>query len=122
MGKGRLRLLSGTPMLAKPASATAMLSYQMVRDVVAANVLPEGALSLLCGGIGDLLDHVGPEDAIAFTGSLETANRIRGHRNVLTRGTLVNVEADSVNAALLAPDVVPATTPSMLSSRKLRAR
>ncbi len=107
--KAACALLSGVPMLAKPASATALLSHQMVRDVVAAKVLPEGALSLLCGGIGDLLDHVGPEDAIAFTGSSETANRIRSHRNVLARGTLVNVEADSVNAALLAPGVAPAT-------------
>ena len=46
-----------------------MISHQMVRDVVAAKVVPEGALNLLCGGIGDLLDHVGPEDLIAFTGS-----------------------------------------------------
>ena len=106
--KAACALLSGMPMLAKPASATAMLSHQMVRDVVAAKVLPEGALSLLCGGIGDLLDHVGPEDAIAFTGSSETANHIRSHRKVLTRGTLVNVEADS--AAILAPGVAPATT------------
>jgi 3,4-dehydroadipyl-CoA semialdehyde dehydrogenase len=108
--KAACALLSGVPMLAKPATATAMLSHQMVRDVVAAKIVPEGALSLLCGGIGDLLDHVGPEDAIAFTGSSETANHIRGHRNVLTRGTLVNVEADSVNAALLAPGIAPATT------------
>jgi 3,4-dehydroadipyl-CoA semialdehyde dehydrogenase len=107
--KAACALLSGVPMLAKPASATAMLSHQMVRDVVAANVLPEGALSLLCGGIGDLIDHLGPEDAIAFTGSSETASRIRSNRNVLSRGTLVNVEADSVNAALLAPGVEPAT-------------
>jgi 3,4-dehydroadipyl-CoA semialdehyde dehydrogenase len=107
--KAACALLSGVPMLAKPASATALLSHQMVRDVIAAKVLPDGALSLLCGGIGDLLDHVGPEDSIAFTGSSETANRIRGHRNVLARGTLVNVEADSVNAALLAPGVAPAT-------------
>jgi len=107
--KAACALLSGMPMLVKPASATAMLSHQMVRDVVAANVLPEGALSLLCGGIGDLIDHVTPEDVIAFTGSSETANRIRAHRNVLSRGTLVNVEADSVNAALLAPGVAPAT-------------
>lgn len=107
--KAACALLSGMPMLAKPASATAMLSHQMVRDVVAANVLPDGALSLLCGGIGDLIDHVGPEDAIAFTGSSETANKIRAHRNVLKRGTLVNVEADSVNAALLAPGVAAAT-------------
>ena len=108
--KAACALLSGMPMLAKPASATAMLSYQMVRDVVAANVLPHGTLSLLCGGVGDLLDHVGPEDVIAFTGSSDTASRIRSHRNVLAQGTLVNVEADSVNAALLAP-CVGVTTP-----------
>jgi 3,4-dehydroadipyl-CoA semialdehyde dehydrogenase len=75
--KAACALLSGMPMVAKPASATAMLSHQMVRDVVAAKVMPEGALSLLCGGIGDLLDHVGHEDVIAFTGSSETANHIR---------------------------------------------
>ena len=107
--KAACALLSGMPILAKPASATAMLSHQMVRDVVAANILPQGAISLLCGGIGDLLDHVGPEDVIAFTGSSETASRIRSHRNVLARGALVNVEADSVNAALLAPGVTAAT-------------
>jgi 3,4-dehydroadipyl-CoA semialdehyde dehydrogenase len=106
--KAACALLSGMAVLAKPASATCWLSHQMVRDVVAANVLPEGALSLLCGGIGDLLDHVTADDVIAFTGSSETANRIRAHRNVLARGTLVNVEADSVNAALLAPGVAPA--------------
>jgi 3,4-dehydroadipyl-CoA semialdehyde dehydrogenase len=93
------------PMLAKPASATCWLSHQMVRDVIAANVLPEGTLNLLCGGIGDLLDHVTAEDVIAFTGSSGTAQRIAGHRNVLTRGVPVNIEADSVNAALLAPGV-----------------
>ena len=79
----------------------------MVRDVVAANVLPEGALSLLCGGIGDLLDHLNPDDVIAFTGSSETAAHIRAHPNVLARGVAVNVEADSINAALLAPDAAP---------------
>lgn len=107
--KAACALLSGVPMLAKPASATALLSHQMVRDVVAAKVLPDGALSVLCGGIGDLLDHVTPDDVIAFTGSSETAHRIRAHRNVLARGTLVNVEADSVNAALLAPGVAAGT-------------
>ena len=107
--KAACALLSGMPMLAKPASATCWLSHQMVRDVVAANVLPDGALSLLCGGIGDLLDHVTADDVIAFTGSSDTAQRIAGHRNVLTRGTRVNLEADSVNAALLAPGVAAAT-------------
>ena len=107
--KAACALLSGMPMLAKPASSTCWLSHQMVRDVIAAKVLPEGALSLLCGGIGDLLDHVTAEDVIAFTGSSETASRIVAHRNVLARGARVNIEADSVNAALLAPGVAPAT-------------
>jgi len=107
--KAACALLSGMPMLAKPASATCWLSHQMVRDVVAANVLPEGALSLLCGGVGDLLDHVTADDVIAFTGSSATAQRIHSARNVLTSGPHVNVEADSVNAALLAPGVQAAT-------------
>jgi 3,4-dehydroadipyl-CoA semialdehyde dehydrogenase len=107
--KAACALLSGMPMLAKPASATCWLSHQMVRDVMAAKVLPAGALSLLCGGIGDLLDHVTAADVIAFTGSSDTANKIVSHRNVLARGTRVNVEADSINAALLAPGVAAAT-------------
>jgi 3,4-dehydroadipyl-CoA semialdehyde dehydrogenase len=101
--KAACALLAGMPLLAKPASATCLLSYQMVRDVVAAGILPEGTLSLLCGGIGDLLDHTTGDDVIAFTGSSYTASQIRSHRNVLARGTMVNVEADSVNAAVLAP-------------------
>lgn len=107
--KAACALLAGMPVFAKPASATCLLSHEMVRDVVAANVLPKGALSLLCGGIGDLLDHVNSEDVIAFTGSSETGNRIRSNPNVLKRSTLVNVEADSVNAVLLAPSAAPAT-------------
>jgi len=105
--KAAVSLLAGVPALVKPATATALLSHAMVRDVVAANVLPIGALSLLCGGVGDLLDHLTEEDVIAFTGSSATASRIRRHPNVLARGLVVNVEADSVNAALLAPDAAP---------------
>src|SRR5688572_8419977 len=101
--KAAVSLLAGVPVLAKPASSTAMLTHEMVRDVIAANVLPEGALSLLCGGAGDLLDGVTADDVIAFTGSSETASRIRKHPNILARGVHVNIEADSVNAALLAP-------------------
>jgi 3,4-dehydroadipyl-CoA semialdehyde dehydrogenase len=105
--KAAVSILSGVPLLAKPASATSMLAHAMVRDVVAANVLPEGALSLLCGGAGDLLSHLTGDDVIAFTGSAETAARVRGDRNVVARGVPVNIEADSINAALLAPDAQP---------------
>jgi 3,4-dehydroadipyl-CoA semialdehyde dehydrogenase len=109
--KAAVSLLAGVPVLAKPASATALLSHAMVRDVIAANVLPVGALSLLCGGAGDVLDHVTGDDIIAFTGSSGTATQIRSHHNVLERGVLVNVEADSLNAALLAPGAAPGTLP-----------
>jgi len=102
--KAAVALIAGVPVLAKPASATALLAHEMVRDVIAANVLPTGALSLLVGGAGDLLGAVTSDDVIAFTGSADTAARVRGHSNVLAKSVSVNIEADSINAAVLAPD------------------
>ncbi len=97
-------LLSGVPVLAKPATATAWLAQQMVADIVKAAILPDGALSIVCGRAGDLLDHVTGEDAIAFTGSAETAARIRSHPAVAHRSARTNIEADSLNVAVLGPD------------------
>jgi 3,4-dehydroadipyl-CoA semialdehyde dehydrogenase len=102
--KAAVSLLAGMPVLAKPASSTALLAHAMVADVIAAKVLPHGALSLVCGGIGTLLDSLCSEDVIAFTGSADTAARVRGHANVVAKSVPVNIEADSINAALLAPD------------------
>src|SRR5882672_1685116 len=101
--KAAVSLLAGVPVLAKPASSTALLAHVMVKDVIAAKVLPEGALNLLCGGAGDLLGALASDDVIAFTGSADTAARVRGHANVVGRSVPVNIEADSINAALLAP-------------------
>src|SRR6266852_7416259 len=105
--KAAVSLIAGVPVLAKPASATALLAHAMVKDVVAAKVLPEGSLSLLCGGAGDLLAALGSDDVIAFTGSADTAARVRGHPDVVARSVPVNIEADSINAALLAPGAAP---------------
>jgi 3,4-dehydroadipyl-CoA semialdehyde dehydrogenase len=102
--KAAVALLAGVPVLSKPASATALLAYEMVRDVIAANVLPDGALSLLVGSAGDLLGHLSGDDVVAFTGSADTAARVRGHPNLVARSVPVNIEADSINAAVLAPD------------------
>jgi 3,4-dehydroadipyl-CoA semialdehyde dehydrogenase len=102
--KAAVSLLAGMPVLAKPASATALLAHEMVSNVIAAQVLPDGALSLLVGSAGDLLDYVTSDDVIAFTGSADTAARVRGHRNVVVQNVPVNIEADSINTALLAPD------------------
>jgi 3,4-dehydroadipyl-CoA semialdehyde dehydrogenase len=105
--KAAVALLAGVPVLAKPASSTALLACEMVRDVIAAAVAPAGSLNILCGGIGDLLSHLTFDDMVAFTGSRETAQRIRGHRNVIEHNVPMNIEADSLNAAILAPDAAP---------------
>lgn len=102
--KAAVALLAGVPVLAKPATATALLSYQMVQDVIAAGVLPAGALSLICGSARGLADHVTGADAIAFTGSAETAHALRAHANVIASAVRFNVEADSLNASILGPD------------------
>jgi 3,4-dehydroadipyl-CoA semialdehyde dehydrogenase len=93
--------LAGVPVVAKPASATAWLSERMTRDVVAAGAVPEGALSLVCGAGEGLLDSVERFDAIAFTGSADTGAMIRSHPRVLDRAPRVNIEADSINVAIL---------------------
>ncbi len=81
--KAAVALLSGVPVFAKPATATALLSYQMVKDVIDAGVLPAGALSLVVGGARELTDFVTGQDAIAFTGSADTAAGLRKHPNVV---------------------------------------
>jgi 3,4-dehydroadipyl-CoA semialdehyde dehydrogenase len=102
-------LLSGVPIVVKPASPTAWLTHRMVEDVVKADLLPQGAISLICGSARDLLEHVKEEDIVSFTGSADTAARIRSHANVLRRSARVNIEADSINSAILGPDSAPGT-------------
>lgn len=100
-------LLSGVPVVAKPATATAWLAQAMVADVIAAGVLPPGALSIACGSARGLLDALQPFDVVSFTGSADTAAAIRAHDAVVRRSVRVNVEADSLNSALLLPDAPP---------------
>jgi 3,4-dehydroadipyl-CoA semialdehyde dehydrogenase len=102
-------LLSGVPVFVKPATATAWLTQQMVSDVIQADAVPPGSLSLLCGGARDLLDHVQSNDVVSFTGSAETAERIRSNASVLQHSTRINIEADSLNCSLLGPDVAAGT-------------
>lgn len=96
-------LLSGVPVVVKPATATAWLTQRMVADVVDAGVLPAGALSIVCGSSAGLLDALQPFDVLSFTGSADTAATIRSHAAVARRSVRVNIEADSINSALLLP-------------------
>src|SRR5437016_3146414 len=102
-------LLSGVPIVVKPASPTAWLTHRMVEDILKADILPPGAISIICGSARDLLAHVREEDIVSFTGSAETAARIRSHANVLGRSVRINIEADSINSAILGPDCIPGT-------------
>ncbi|MBK8181085.1 MAG: 3,4-dehydroadipyl-CoA semialdehyde dehydrogenase [Planctomycetes bacterium] len=105
MEKAACALLAGVPVVEKPGTSTALLAARIARIVHDSGLLPAGAWQFIAGSVGDLFDHLGAQDAIAFTGSSRTAAVVRGHRNVVAKNVRVNLEADSLNAAVLAPDV-----------------
>lgn len=103
--KAAAALLAGMPVVSKPATSTALLAFRIMEVLVESGALPPGAFSFIGGGAGDLLDHLGAQDVLSFTGSGATAARLRGHGQVIAKSVRVNVEADSLNAAVLGPDV-----------------
>ncbi|HLT35376.1 MAG TPA: 3,4-dehydroadipyl-CoA semialdehyde dehydrogenase [Enhygromyxa sp.] len=109
LGKAAVSLLAGMPVLSKPATSTAWLAHRIFRLLLDANCFPEGSFQLLMGSAGDLLDQVGPQDVIAFTGSQGVGNGIKTHPRVVASGARVNLEADSLNAVVVGPDVESGT-------------
>jgi oxepin-CoA hydrolase/3-oxo-5,6-dehydrosuberyl-CoA semialdehyde dehydrogenase len=101
--------IAGMPSLIKPASQTAYLTARLVELIAASGLLPEGSLQLVCGSAGDLLDHLGEQDLVAFTGSAATARTLRAHPAVVARSVRFNAEADSLNCSILGPGSVPGT-------------
>ena len=99
--------LAGMPCIGKPATATSYLTEAAMRLIVQSGILPEGALQLVIGSTGDLLDRLDGSDVVTFTGSADTAARLRVHPNLVRNSIPFNAEADSLNAAILAPDVSP---------------
>ena len=102
-------LIAGVPSLVKPASQTGYLTALMTELIIGAQLLPEGALQLVSGSAGDLLDHLTEQDLLSFTGSASTASRLRSHPNVVAKSVRFNAEADSLNMSVLGPDAVPGT-------------
>ncbi len=103
--KAATALLAGMPVITKPATSTALVAWRIVQILVESKALPEGALSLVCGSTGDLLEQLGGQDVLAFTGSSWTGTTLRSGKATLANNVRVNVEADSLNAAVLGPDV-----------------
>jgi oxepin-CoA hydrolase / 3-oxo-5,6-dehydrosuberyl-CoA semialdehyde dehydrogenase len=102
-------LIAGVPTLIKPASQTAYVTARLVELIIASGLLPEGALQLVCGSAGTLLDHLTEHDLVGFTGSAATARRLRTHPNVVARSVRFNAEADSLNCSILGPEAGPGT-------------
>ena len=102
-------LLAGMPAIIKPATATSYVTEACVRLMLDSGLLPKGALQLICGGIGDLLDRLDCQDVVTFTGSAATGLTLRSHPNLLAQGVRFTAEQDSLNASVLGPDAAPDT-------------
>jgi len=102
-------LLAGVPAIVKPATATSYLTELVVRRILETGLLPEGTLQLICGGVGDLFDHLGCQDVVSFTGSATTAAKLRTHPAVVRHSVRFVAETDSLNSSILGPDARPGT-------------
>jgi oxepin-CoA hydrolase/3-oxo-5,6-dehydrosuberyl-CoA semialdehyde dehydrogenase len=103
--KAAVALLAGMPVVSKPATSTALLAGRMTEIMIESGALPKGAFSFIAGSVGDMLDHLEPQDVLAFTGSGNTAALLRSLDAHTQQSVRINVEADSLNAAVMGPDV-----------------
>ena len=102
-------LLAGVPAIVKPASSTGYLAEHAVRIMIEADILPKGALQLIMGSTGDLLDHLTLQDVVSFTGSAQTAMKLQTHPVIARESVRFIAERDSLNASVLGPDAGPGT-------------
>lgn len=102
-----VNLLAGMPCVVKPATITSYLTEAVVAEILASNILPKGALQLICGSAGNMLDYVSSQDVITFTGSASTGLMLKSHKKVVEENVPFNMEADSLNCIVLGNDVTP---------------
>jgi oxepin-CoA hydrolase/3-oxo-5,6-dehydrosuberyl-CoA semialdehyde dehydrogenase len=102
-------LIAGVPVIVKPATVSSYLTEAMVREIIASGILPEGALQLICGRTGDILDHLDEQDSVTFTGSAATGHLLRSHANIIANSIPFNMEADSLNCSILGANAGPDT-------------
>lgn len=115
-----VNLLAGMPAVVKPSEITSYLTEAMVKDIIASGILPEGALQLICGkGIG-ILDSLTSQDVITFTGSASTGRKLKQLPNIIEQSIPFNMEADSLNAAVLGEDAVPGSVEFNLFIKEIR--
>src|SRR5580700_10417270 len=97
-------LLAGVAAIVKPAAQTCYLTERVFRRIVESAILPEGAVQLICGDVGDLFEHLTCQDVVSFTGSAATALKLRQHPAVSANSVRFTSETDSLNSSILGPD------------------
>ncbi|HYC10259.1 MAG TPA: phenylacetic acid degradation bifunctional protein PaaZ, partial [Steroidobacteraceae bacterium] len=112
-------LLAGVAAIVKPATQTCYLAERVFRRIVESGILPEGAVQLICGGVGDLFEHLTCQDAVSFTGSATTALKLRQHPAVTANAVRFTAETDSLNSSILGPDAGPGTPEMELFVREV---
>ena len=101
-------IISGMPAIIKPSPVGSYLAYNVFRDMVESQILPEGSIQFIATDKpGDLLDHLTSQDSVAFTGSASTGRKLKAHPNIIANSVRFNLEADSLNASILGSDVSP---------------
>ena len=115
-----VNLLAGVPAIVKPATVTSYLTECMVKEIHASGILPKGALQLVCGSARNILDFVDERDVVTFTGSAVTGRALKVHPQVINNSVPFNLEADSLNAAILGPDAGPGTPEFDLFVKEIR--
>ncbi|RMG83699.1 MAG: phenylacetic acid degradation bifunctional protein PaaZ [Bacteroidetes bacterium] len=115
-----VNLLAGVPAIVKPATITCFLTHAMVEDIIDSGILPEGSLQLICGSANGIVEYAINQDVITFTGSAETGWKLKAHPNIIRNAIPFNMEADSLNASVLAPDAQPDTPEFDLFIKEVR--
>ncbi len=112
--------LAGVPAIVKPATLTSYLTEAVVKEIIASNILPDGALQLICGNARTILDHVDYQDVVTFTGSASTGIKLKSHPNIINNAVPFNMEADSLNCMVLGEDAAPGTVEFDLFVKEIR--
>ena len=102
-----VNLLAGVPAIVKPATLTSYLTEAVFQEIIKSNILPEGALQLICGSARGILDTVETQDVVTFTGSASTGRSLKAHPRILSEAVPFNMEADSLNCCILGSDMMP---------------
>lgn len=120
MEKLSTSLLAGVPSIIKPAPESSYLAHAVFQDIIESNLLPEGAIQLVCGAPGNLLDYLKDGDSVVFTGSASTGKLIKSNPAISQQSVRFNLEADSLNCSILGLDATPGTPEFNLFIREVK--